>query len=143
REVFLAVDLALQAEIVAQAVLALHAGLEHPRFETVLLAEAAARALPASIDQEVQRLAAVFPFDQPGIALGIALAAIDAAGGRFGAQLVVRGQAESRSDAGGLPACVRVLVADVARAGFQATVHRTHADAGTATEELLAGALCF
>src|SRR5690606_1974861 len=143
RQVFLAIDLPLQAEIVAQAVLPLHAGLEHPRFETVLLAQAEARPLPARVYEEVQRLAAVFPFHQPGAAFGVALAAVDATGGRFGAEFVVRRQAELRIDAGKLAARLRVLVADVARACFQAAIHRPDADAGAAVEELLAGALGF
>src|SRR5690606_5067604 len=103
RQVFLAIDLALQAGIVAQAIRPPHAGLEHPRFETVLLAEAEAGALPAGVDEEVQRLAAVLPLNKPCIAFGVALAPIDAAGGGFGTELVARRQAELRIDAGELP----------------------------------------
>src|SRR5690606_30729558 len=95
-QVFLAIDLALQREVGAELVLALHAGLEHARFVAVLLAQAETGALAARIGEEVQLLAAMLPLHQPGTAAAVEGAALAAAGGGFGAQLVALGRAELR-----------------------------------------------
>ena len=70
-QVFLAIEFALQREVLAQLVLPLHARLEHARLVPVLLSQAETGTLAACICEQVPLFAAVLPFQQPGGAVAV------------------------------------------------------------------------
>src|SRR5690606_22666039 len=113
---------------------ALHAGLGHAAFRAVLLAQAEAGVLAPRIGEQVVVVAAVLPFNQPGVA-GAGAGGVAALGaGVLGADLVGLDRPEARIHARQPAAAAEVLVADVGGAGLQLAVHQAHARAATGIE---------